>query len=76
MWSSGQSPQIIHGYEEGEKGTGNWTQKSETPLFFHYFEQLKLLNRISHPQGLAIVQVVLEIQDNTMVGDLQMGGAE
>lgn len=59
-----------------EKGTGNWTQISETSLFFHYFEQLKLLNRISHPQGLAIVQVALKIQDNTMVGNLQVGGAE
>lgn len=76
MWGSGQSPQIVQRFEEGEKGTGNWTQISETSLFFHYFEQLKLLNRMSHPQGLAIVQAALKIQDNTMGGDLQVGGAE
>lgn len=31
---------------------------------------------MSHPQGLAIVQAALKIQDNTMGGDLQVGGAE
>ena len=59
---------------KGAQETGHKNQRHL--YFFRYFEQLKLLNRISHPQGLAIVQVVLEIQDNTMVGDLQVGGAE